>query len=162
SWITQAVVLALLTPLMLRCSRAFPIEGPKRLRVAAFHICVSLAIAVFAITASALASGFAFEGQGTSARDLAKIFTNVPAGFHENILAYWIVICACFTLDCYRRYEEGRQRALRLELQAAQLSSQLLEAQVRALHAQLQPRFLFSTMNAIMTVVRQREDEQAE
>jgi LytS/YehU family sensor histidine kinase len=123
---------------------------------------VSFAIAVFAITVAALASGFAIERHGTSARDLAKIFTNVPAGFHENVLAYWIVICACFTLDCYRRYEEGRQRALRLELQAAQLSSQLLEAQVRALRAQLQPRFLFSTMTAIMTVVRQREDEKAE
>jgi LytS/YehU family sensor histidine kinase len=123
---------------------------------------VSLAIAVFAISVAALASGLTFERHGTLTHGLAQILTNIPAGFYEDILAYWTVICACFAADCYRRYEEGRQRALRLELQAAQLRSQLLAAQVRALRAQLQPRFLFSTMNTIMIVVRQREDEQAE
>jgi LytS/YehU family sensor histidine kinase len=49
-------------------------------------------------------------------------------------------------------YAEARDR----ELQATQLTGQLAEARLRALRAQLQPHFLFNTLNAITVLVRDR------
>jgi two-component system, LytTR family, sensor kinase len=62
----------------------------------------------------------------------------------------------------YRQYQEREREALRLELRASELQSQLMRAQLGALKMQLQPHFLFNTLNAIMTLVRQRKGEQAE
>jgi sensor histidine kinase YesM len=47
----------------------------------------------------------------------------------------------------YRRYREREQ-------QASLLESRLNQAQLRALQAQLQPHFLFNTLNGIATLVR--------
>ena len=47
----------------------------------------------------------------------------------------------------YRRYREREQ-------QAAVLESRLNQARLRALQAQLQPHFLFNTLNGIATLVR--------
>jgi two-component system LytT family sensor kinase len=51
---------------------------------------------------------------------------------------------------------------LRLELHASELRTQLTRAQLSALKMQLQPHFLFNTLNAIMVLVRQQSGAQAE
>jgi sensor histidine kinase YesM len=83
-------------------------------------------------------------------------------GFHGNILAYWIVLGIQYALRYYRRYQEREKEALRLELHASALKSQLMQAQLSALKMQLQPHFLFNTLNAIMVLVRQERGPQAE
>jgi LytS/YehU family sensor histidine kinase len=48
------------------------------------------------------------------------------------------------------------------ELRASELQSQLVSAQLTALKMQLQPHFLFNTLNAIMVLVRQQKSKDAE
>ena len=55
-----------------------------------------------------------------------------------------------------------RQAALRLDLHASQLETQMAQARLGALKAQLQPHFLFNTLNAIVVLVRQQKGQQAE
>src|SRR5262249_20097228 len=45
---------------------------------------------------------------------------------------------------------------------ASELQAQLMRAQLSALKMQLQPHFLFNTLNAIMVLVRQQKGRQAE
>ena len=51
---------------------------------------------------------------------------------------------------------------MRLELRSSQLESQLAHAHLNALKMQLQPHFLFNTLNAIMVLVRQQKGREAE
>jgi two-component system, LytTR family, sensor kinase len=83
-------------------------------------------------------------------------------GFHESFLAYWMILAAQFGFGWYSRYIEGKQAALRLELRSSQLEGQLTRAHLSALKMQLQPHFLFNTLNTIMVLVRQQKSRDAE
>jgi LytS/YehU family sensor histidine kinase len=79
-----------------------------------------------------------------------------------GLFTYWIIIGIHHTFAYYRRRREREQTALQLEFHASELKSQLAEAQLNALRIQLQPHFLFNTLNAIMVLVRQRDYVEAE
>jgi sensor histidine kinase YesM len=83
-------------------------------------------------------------------------------GFHQAFMTYWIVLAIQYGFGWYQRYEERRQEALRLELRTSQLEGQLMQAHLSALKMQLQPHFLFNTLNAIMVLVRQQKGREAE
>jgi len=51
---------------------------------------------------------------------------------------------------------------LKFELRASELQSQLMSAQLNALKMQLQPHFLFNTLNAITVLVRRQKGKDAE
>jgi LytS/YehU family sensor histidine kinase len=83
-------------------------------------------------------------------------------GYHQSVLTYWTILAAQYGYGWYRRYEERRQEALRLELRSSQLERQLVEAHLSALKMQLHPHFLFNTLNTIMVLVRQQKGREAE
>ena len=62
--------------------------------------------------------------------------------FHTNLLVYAAIVLAWHALNYYREWRER-------EIQAAALAAQLAQAQLQALKMQLQPHFLFNTLNSI-------------
>ncbi|HXA48439.1 MAG TPA: histidine kinase [Burkholderiaceae bacterium] len=68
------------------------------------------------------------------------------AYFHVNLLLMWAVLGAFHGLRIFERY---RKR----EVEAAKLESQLATAQTQALQMQLQPHFLFNTLNSIAALI---------
>ena len=64
-----------------------------------------------------------------------------------DLLAYSAIIGLTHSVHFYRRFREREHRALVLE-------SSLVNAQLNALRAQLQPHFLFNSLNAIATLLR--------
>ena len=78
------------------------------------------------------------------------LFARVPL---EWIL-YCLVLGGVLAFEYYQRYHE---RALR----AAQLERSLADAKLHALELQLQPHFLFNTLNAVAGLVRRERNEQA-
>ncbi len=69
-----------------------------------------------------------------------------------RLLYYSIIIAIHFAFDYFRKYSER-------ELRASQLEVQLKEAQIRTLHQQLQPHFLFNTLNGISSLMYKSVDE---
>lgn len=65
---------------------------------------------------------------------------------YMNLLVFSIVVAVLLALQAYRDLRER-------ELQAAELQTRLAEAEISALRAQLQPHFLFNTLNAISALV---------
>jgi hypothetical protein len=63
-----------------------------------------------------------------------------------NIPIYWVVVSIVHALTYYRRSQERERKALELE-------ARLTDAKLQALRMQLQPHFLFNTLNAISTLV---------
>lgn len=163
SWSTGMFICALLTPVILWLGSHFAIERKNWPRRVALHLLCS---AVFSVLQLATVSAI-FPRLGILPLFVQKTFRGTfPAflviGFHGNVMLYWTVLGIQAAFRYYHAYQERKQHALRLELHAAELKSQLVEAQLSALKMQLQPHFLFNTLNAIMVLVRQQKGRQAE
>jgi two-component system LytT family sensor kinase len=162
SWMVGVWTWFLLTPSILWLGRRFPLERKRWAGTAALHFvfCIAVAFGQLAGEAAILRGLRLFPAIMTSyAATLAFLLV---IGFHQGILNYWIVLAIQFAFGWYTRYEERRKEALRLELRSSQLEGQLTQAHLSALKMQLQPHFLFNTLNAIMVLVRQQKDREAE
>src|SRR6476661_5790605 len=163
SWLLGVWISAAFTPLILWLGRRFPFERRVWARRVALHLPLSLAFAIthltlmsFVVTRLGIYSTLMKPSFGPT------FFLLMILGFHGNVVAYWTVLGIQTAFHYYRQYQERRQRALQLELQASELRTELVRAQLTALKGQLQPHFLFNTLNAIMVLVRQGKGAQAE
>jgi len=68
--------------------------------------------------------------------------------FHGNVFYYLTFVVVGHALDYYRQLRER-------ELRAAELEGRLSQAQLQALKMQLQPHFLFNTLNTISEMIHE-------
>jgi two-component system, LytTR family, sensor kinase len=162
SWLVGVYLWALLMPGILWLGRSLPIERRNWVRRVALHMLLGVAVSlvqlilesailtrlgVFPVVMSTFVGTFAFL---------------LVIGFHQGVMTYWTVLGVQYGIGYYQNYQERKQEALRLELRASELQSQLVQAQLGVLKMQLQPHFLFNTLNAIMVLVRQQKSKEAE
>ena len=75
--------------------------------------------------------------------------------FLYDFLVYVVVLGAGLARNYFVRYQARLDETRRLQAEAAELHAQLSDARLNALRAQLNPHFLFNTLNAISTLVEQ-------
>lgn len=162
TWMTGVWISALLTPAILWAGRRFPIARDNWLKPAGLHILFSVLFSLSEVMLHSviLTSLHVFPLLITSLN--AAFVALLILGFHENVVSYWAILGIQAAIGYYRGYQDRRQQALRLELQSSELTRQLAQAQLSALNVQLQPHFLFNTLNAIMVLVRQKRANEAE
>lgn len=162
SWLVGVYLWALVTPVVLWLGHRFPIERRNWVRRVAIHLPISILISFAQLFVESLIL-YHLHVFPTLMSGLVPTFIFLlTIGFHQGIMTYFILLGCQYGLDYYHKYLEREKQALRLELNAAQLKSQLADAQLSALKMQLQPHFLFNTLNAIMVLVRQQNGKQAE
>jgi two-component system LytT family sensor kinase len=163
-WATQVYVSALLTPLILWAGRRFPFEREHWGRFALVHLGCSLAFATARILGEAVVHvGYDnFVPQTPRVTFAYELPLLLLFSFHAAVIAYWAVLAIQIAHRNWEKYQERAQVALRLDLRASQLEAQVAQARLGALKAQLQPHFLFNTLNAIVVLVRQQKGRQAE
>jgi two-component system, LytTR family, sensor kinase len=163
SWLLGAYISAALTPVVFWLGRRWPIERERRLRRVALHLLASAVFSVLQLALEAAASVwlgiFATE---TGSSFVGLFSTLMVLGFHGNVLIYWALHGMQAGWRFYWRFREREQEALRLQLQASELRTELVRAQLSALKMQLQPHFLFNTLNAVVVLVRQQKGREAE
>lgn len=158
AWLIGAYVWALLTPAVLWLGRKYPIERGNWPTRVPLHILLGGAISAFELTVeSALYSRLHLMGAFREALSLLLV-----KGFQGNVFNYFLIIGVQRGAFYYTRYQERSREALKLELRTSELQSQLVSAQLNALKMQLQPHFLFNTLNAIAVLVRQQKSQGAE
>jgi sensor histidine kinase YesM len=162
SWLIGVYLCALLTPLIFWLSHRFPIERRNWLRRAGLHLLFSALFSLVEIAVHGTLIHFLGLFPTLMKGFAGTIIVLLLIAFHQNIMTYWTVLGIAYALRYYGHYQERKQQALRLELQASELKTQLVQAQLSALNTQLQPHFLFNTLNAIMVLVRQRKANEAE
>ena len=136
--LTQWWVWALLTPLVVWLARRFPLTGRRRLS----HLALHLAAAVVLATGKTIVDREIFAAL-TGFRTYLLLST---VALH--ITVYAGLVAAAHGLEYYRRSREREQ-----------LEARLAETRLQLLTMQLQPHFLFNTLNTIAELVH--EDAEA-
>ena len=162
AWLLGVYIWALLTPVILLLGRRLPIgKGTSWWRPIALHLLLSAGFSAFELCLEGvLYSQLHLFPTLKTVRESAEQL--LIRGFHGGVFNYWIVLGVQWGALYYRRFQERSQEALQFELRASELQSQLVSAQLTALKMQLQPHFLFNTLNAIMVLVRQHKSKDAE
>jgi two-component system, LytTR family, sensor kinase len=162
AWLSGVYIWALLTPGVLWLGRQLPVERRKWLLPITLHFLLSAGFSAFELgLESVLYSRLHLFP--TLLKDFRGTFAQLlVVGFHGGVLNYWIVLGAQWAILYYHRYQERSQELLQFELRASELQSQLMSARLNALKMQLQPHFLFNTLNAITVLVRQQKGKDAE
>jgi two-component system, LytTR family, sensor kinase len=162
SWLIGMWLWFLCSPVVSWLGRRFPLGQGRRARTIAIHLGMSVVVSVVDLAVEALVL--------RGLRMFPTIMTSVGStfgflmviGFHQGLMTYWGILGVQYAYGWYRRYEERRQEALRLELRSSELERELVQAHLSALKMQLHPHFLFNTLNAIMVLVRQEKGNAAE
>ena len=144
------------TPIVLWMGRRFPIVRGTWWRALPVHLlaCVLICAAHFAFStyAGILVSPF---GPERTPRSFFEMFLGrAMSQFHLDLLIYAATLGVSYAVSYYSRYRER-------EFRAAQLESQLTQAQLQTLKMQLQPHFLFNTLNGIAGLVRDNRNKAA-
>ena len=127
-------------PAVVWISLWFPFERPKIL----FQVGIHAAACIVIVTVNQL---------------VCRNFLPLPAApfdqhgppppemrFGPDILIYLVTMSACVAFAHYRKSQERERRAIELEARLAQ-------AKLQALRMQINPHFLFNTLNAVSTLV---------
>jgi sensor histidine kinase YesM len=162
SWLVGVWLWFLITPVVLWLGRRFPLERTHWIRRTAEHLVLSIAVSILQLALeSVILHGLRLFPMIMTSYVATLAFLLI-IGFHQGILTYWTILAIQYGFGWYRRYEERKQEALHLALRSSQLESQLTQAHLDALKMQLQPHFLFNTLNAIMVLIRQQNGREAE
>ena len=143
---------ALFTPLIFHLSRRFPLERGLMRRTLPVHLAAALGlIGVHHVlyVGTAFAIGWPAEYNHTPPTFLLKQITGKTTLY---LLIYFAVVGAFHALDYHRRLRER-------EVAASRLQASLAEAHLHALKTQIQPHFLFNTLNAVSVLVLKGETQ---
>jgi anti-sigma regulatory factor (Ser/Thr protein kinase) len=128
---------ALLTPIVVLLARRYPLHGPRRWRHLAIHVATGVVLAVAKTAADraifALLTGFW----------MYWLVSTVAL----QLFVYAAIVAVAHGLEYYRRSREREQ-----------LEARLAATRLQLLNMQLQPHFLFNTLNAIAELVHEDPD----
>lgn len=142
------MMVALLAPAALAFARRYPLDREHVARRAPLHLAAAFAFALLHLLGRALYLAATRADWGEFA-----IYMNKSALIAVDMLTYAAIVGAWHAAS-YRR--EARDRALA----ESQLRQSLAQAQLSALRHQLNPHFLFNTLNAISTMSLQRRHDE--
>jgi two-component system, LytTR family, sensor kinase len=147
---------ALATPLVLELGRRYP---PIRLRPIstwfrhlAACLTIDLAFSLWSATLERLLNPWAAPSGSATFRRLAtdKFYNGLLASF----ILYTAILLVRYLLD-------SRERLAMQQTETARLNEQLVKAQLSALRRQIEPHFLFNTLNSIAGLVREKRNDAA-
>jgi two-component system LytT family sensor kinase len=149
------LILPIATPVVLSLSRRFPLAKAGDWRNLPVHLAAALGFGIGHIVWSATVEWiFNPLALQPHASFHGVFFTTVYMQFHTGLIIYAATLAIGNTMDSIRRL------AYR-EAESARLAGELSKAQVEALRRQLEPHFLFNTMNAISGLVREKRNDAA-
>jgi two-component system, LytTR family, sensor kinase len=136
----EAYLWATVTLVIFWLTRRFPLERGRMLRGVPVHLVAAVTLAVARVAAMVEMSRYV---DWLGARTYERQFFS---WFHTYFLFCVLIAGIAHAVLYYRRYRERERTAERL-------AAGLAEARLQALKLQLQPHFLFNTLNAISALI---------
>ncbi|MGC9159418.1 MAG: sensor histidine kinase [Terracidiphilus sp.] len=162
AFLVAGCVWFVLTPLVLWLGRRFSLERMHWALWTLVHIFLGAAVVLVNFSMESVVYRLLGIFPDLMTNFLTTMTFVILISFHNAYWMYWTILAMQYGFGWYHKSEERKHEALRLELQSSRLQSRLVEAQLNALKMQIQPHFLFNTLNAIMVLVRQQKSGEAE
>lgn len=152
SWIPWALA----TPIVLRLGRRYPAARWRRISTWGAHLGACATIGL--VSAAWIAGLEVLLNPWALSPPPGPFFHHWLHKFYNGLLAYLIlyslILLVSYVLDF------GERLALK-QTETARLNEQLSKAQLDALRRQIEPHFLFNTLNAIAGLVREKRNDAA-
>ena len=136
---------AVLTPGVVAVAKRFADEQRRTLQ-AAIYLGAGIGFAVLHVALYTSLNALAYGGTPWAPWSKDLLLLKLTSAIHLHLMIYAIIVGIVLGA---RSYRELRDR----EVATARLHARLAEAETAALRAQLQPHFLFNTLNAISALV---------
>jgi two-component sensor histidine kinase len=147
---------ALATPLVLRLGRQYP---PLQLRPFSTWLTHLVTCAMIGAISAGWSACLEILLDPWARSSAPGPFTHLWFGkFYSSILSFLILYSFIFAVSYT---QESRERLARQQMETARLNEQLSRAQFDALRRQIEPHFLFNTLNAIAGLVREQRNDAA-
>jgi sensor histidine kinase YesM len=136
-------VWSMLTPVVYELSRRYSFDRASWKLSLPIHVAASVALAfVGAVAIVAISPLVTWTKEPT-----VPFFAHVLSRTFMDIQRYWYVLLITQAIAFYGKYQER-------QLLSSQLEAQLARAQLEVLKIQLEPHFLFNTLNSIASLAR--------
>ena len=150
-------ILALLLPIAIWLARRFRLDEGGWRRALPIHLIASIVFTLVHLGLASWISDYLLMSEPVPVpflRNVTRIFTIF---FVVDMLYYWAIIGGYYAIDYGRRYREEERAATQLALKASRLENSLSRANLEALRMQLNPHFLFNTLNTISVLAMKGE-----
>ena len=155
---------ALITPIVFWLTRRFTLDRGSRLKSVTIFLVVGVVVAgLLAVSmeelrqamfpAAEFRGGGRRGGRGGGGGFAPPLVLVARLRAANNLIIYIAIVAAGLARSYSLRYRARREEAVRLQAESARLEAQLAEARLDALRRQLDPHFLFNTLNAISSLV---------
>jgi signal transduction histidine kinase len=132
-------------------ARRFPFAPSRWLTSGAVHLAASAVFSLSWMVLRVTIEQWQTRGELYPVSFTAAFGRVLVATFFFNSLIYWGVVLVQHALAYYQKFHER-------ELHTAELETHLAQARLQALQMQLNPHFLFNTLNAIAALMRKDVD----
>jgi two-component system LytT family sensor kinase len=146
-WISYIPLLALAFVVADR----YRLDREDRRRNLLIHLSAALTFAYVHTASNALLDP---QWLTTGVAFLPRMFRIVRGNFPIDFVSYWAIVGITYAFHYYSELHQRELAAAQLKATTAQLEASLAEARLRALRSQLNPHFLFNTLNAVSTLAR--------
>lgn len=136
----------LLLPLVFKFARVYLYERKGWVKLAFYHLAVAIPFSALHTTMMAVSRHFLAPIMGLGPYDYGIMTYRYPMEFSNDLIGFTVIVGA------YSFYQRMRI-AQAQQLASAELQTRLVQAQLENLRLQLQPHFLFNTLNTISSVM---------
>jgi len=136
----------LLLPLVFRFARIYLYERKGWLKLGFFHLAAALIFSALHTTMMAVSRHFLAPLMGFGPYDYGIMTYRYPMEFSNDLIGFTVIVGA---YSFYQRLRIAQAQ----QLASAELQTKLVQAQLENLRLQLQPHFLFNTLNTISSVM---------
>jgi two-component system, LytTR family, sensor kinase len=163
AWLLGSASSAILTPGILWLGERYPIRRGSWRLPAVVHVAGATAFASAQLWLEAAVSVWTHAVSFVAGQSVGGYFFILMAvGFHTSFLCYWMIIGLQSLWQAQQDARRHEREVLELAAKASALETQVVQARLGALKMQLQPHFLFNTLNAVVSLVRARRGREAE
>jgi two-component system LytT family sensor kinase len=153
---------ALATPFVIELARRWPIVRGKIFKAMSLHLAAFAAISVTAEGWSALLRVIFNPWHRSSPPTFVNTWSDLLVEqLMTFVIAYALILTVTYVLDSREKMARQMTETARLNTETARLNEELSRAQLAVLRSQMDPHFMFNTLNSIASLVYDQRGDAA-